>query len=49
MKLLLLQPPIQDFYETDIRLQPLGLCYLKAAVRKFLPDIEVVVKDYHHG
>jgi radical SAM superfamily enzyme YgiQ (UPF0313 family) len=49
MKLVLLQPPIQDFYETDIRLQPIGLCYLKAAVRKYLPGIEVVVKDYHQG
>ncbi|MSR78047.1 MAG: B12-binding domain-containing radical SAM protein [Candidatus Omnitrophica bacterium] len=49
MKLLLLQPPIQDFYETDIRLQPIGLCYLKAAVKKFLPEINVVIKDYHQG
>lgn len=49
MKLVLLQPPIQDFYETDIRLQPIGLCYLKAAVRKFAPEVTVVVKDYHQG
>lgn len=49
MKVLLLQPPIQDFYDTDIRLQPLGLCMLKAAVRKYLPHVDVLVKDYHHG
>jgi radical SAM superfamily enzyme YgiQ (UPF0313 family) len=49
MRLLLLQPPIEDFYDTDIRLQPIGLCYLKAVVRKYLPAIEVTVKDYHHG
>jgi radical SAM superfamily enzyme YgiQ (UPF0313 family) len=49
MKLLLLQPPVQDFYDTDIRLQPLGLCMLKAAVKKFLPHVEVLVKDYHQG
>ena len=49
MKLLLLQPPIQDFYDTDIRLQPIGLAYLKAAVRHFLPDVEVVIRDYHQG
>jgi radical SAM superfamily enzyme YgiQ (UPF0313 family) len=49
MKLLLMQPPIQDFYDTDIRLQPLGLCMLKAALKKSLPDVEVVVKDYHQG
>ena len=49
MKIILLQPPIRDFYDTDIRLQPLGLCMLKAAVKKHLPDIEVIVKDYHQG
>jgi radical SAM superfamily enzyme YgiQ (UPF0313 family) len=49
MKILLLQPPIRDFYDTDIRLQPLGLCMLKAAVNRHLPDIKVIVKDYHHG
>lgn len=49
MKLILLQPPIRDFYDTEIRLQPLGLCMLKAAVKRHIPDVEVVVKDYHQG
>ena len=49
MKVLLLQPPVQDFYNTDIRLQPIGLAYLKAAARKFLPEVSVTIKDYHHG
>ena len=49
MKILLIQPPIQDFYDTDIRLQPLGLCMLKAAAKKFLPRIQVIVRDYHQG
>lgn len=49
MKLLLIQPPIRDFYDTDVRLQPIGLAYLKAAVQKFLPDIDVTIKDYHSG
>ncbi|HNV85702.1 MAG TPA: radical SAM protein [Candidatus Omnitrophota bacterium] len=49
MRLLLFQPPVQDFYDTDIRLQPIGLCYLKAAVKKHLPDVEVIVKDFHQG
>jgi radical SAM superfamily enzyme YgiQ (UPF0313 family) len=49
MKLLLLQPPVQDFYDTDVRLQPIGLCYLKAAVQQYLPDLEVIVRDYHAG
>jgi radical SAM superfamily enzyme YgiQ (UPF0313 family) len=49
MKVLLIQPPIQDFYDTDVRLQPIGLCYIKAAVRKFLPDVDVEIRDYHSG
>jgi len=49
MRLLLIQPPVRDFYDTDVRLQPIGLAYLKAAVRKHLPEVEVIVKDYHGG
>ncbi len=49
MRVLLIQPPVQDFYDTDVRLQPIGLCYLKAAVSKHLPGVEVVVKDFHGG
>jgi radical SAM superfamily enzyme YgiQ (UPF0313 family) len=49
MKLLLIQPPVQDFYDTDVRLQPIGLAYLKAAVNKHLPGVEVTIKDYHGG
>ena len=49
MKILLIQPPVQDFYDTDIRLQPLGLCMLKAAAKKFMPNMQVTVRDYHQG
>ncbi len=49
MKVLLIQPPVQDFYDTDIRLQPIGLAFLKGAIRKHLPEVEVVIRDYHHG
>src|SRR5918992_799168 len=49
MKLLLIQPPVQDFYDTDVRLQPIGLAYLKAAVNKYLSGVEVIIKDYHAG
>lgn len=49
MKIVLLQPPIRDFYETDIRLQPLGLCYLKATIQKHFSSVRVIVKDYHAG
>jgi len=49
MKLVLVQPPVEDFYDTEVRLQPLGLCLLKAAVKKHLPCVEVKVMDFHHG
>ncbi|MGH7811363.1 MAG: B12-binding domain-containing radical SAM protein, partial [Candidatus Binatia bacterium] len=49
MKVLLIQPPVRDFYDTDVRLQPIGLAYLKAAIAKHLPDIDVIIKDYHGG
>jgi len=49
MKILLIQPPVQDFYDTDIRLQPIGLCYLKAALEQHVPDVEVTIRDYHTG
>ncbi|HET9917691.1 MAG TPA: radical SAM protein, partial [Candidatus Binatia bacterium] len=49
MRVLLIQPPVQDFYDTEVRLQPIGLCYLKAAVSRHLPGTEVIVRDYHGG
>ncbi len=32
-KILLIQPPIQDFYQTQIRQEPLGLAYLQASLQ----------------
>ena len=32
MKVLLVQPPIEDFYDTRIRTYPLGLLYLAARI-----------------
>jgi radical SAM superfamily enzyme YgiQ (UPF0313 family) len=49
MKVVLVQPPVEDFYDTDVRLQPIGLCYLKAAVKKWRPGADVIVRDYHTG
>ena len=49
MKILLIQPPVEDFYDTDIRLQPIGLSYLKAALDKYVPGQQVVIRDYHTG
>ncbi len=48
-KLLLVQPPIEDFYDTEVRLQPIGLASLKAAVRRFLPEVNVRIVDFHQG
>jgi len=48
-KILLIQPPIEDFYETDIRLQPIGLCYLKSTIQQYYPEISVKVLDFHSG
>jgi len=49
MKVVLVQPPVRDFYETDIRLQPIGLCYIKSALNTYLPEVDVLVRDYHAG
>ena len=29
MRVLLIQPPVQDFYDTDVRLQPIGFAISK--------------------
>ena len=34
MKALLIQPPIQDFYYTPIRTQPIGLAYIASSLRE---------------
>src|SRR5918992_1171814 len=49
MKLLLIQPPVRYLYVTDVRLQPIGLAYLRAAVNKYLSGVDVIIKDYHAG
>ncbi|MBI2521053.1 MAG: B12-binding domain-containing radical SAM protein [Bdellovibrio sp.] len=49
MKILLIQPPVEDYYDTDIRLWPLGLAYIKGAINYFHPATDVVIRDYHAG
>jgi len=41
MKILLIQPPIRDFYQTRIRIQPIGLAYLAASLKEngYEPEI----------
>lgn len=41
MKVLLVQPPIEDFYDTSIRTYPLALAYLATAIRDIC-DVSVV-------
>jgi radical SAM superfamily enzyme YgiQ (UPF0313 family) len=41
MKILLIQPPIQDFYRTAIRTQPIGLAYLAASLHAQGHEVEI--------
>ncbi|MGA2515515.1 MAG: radical SAM protein [Thermodesulfobacteriota bacterium] len=42
MKILLIQPPIHDFYRTSIRTQPIGLAYLAASLRKHGHEVKIL-------
>ena len=42
MKILLIQPPIQDFYQTTIRTQPIGLAYLAASLKNHGHGVEIL-------
>ena len=42
MKILLIQPPIRDFYQTSIRTQPIGLAYLAAPLKKNGHEVEIL-------
>jgi radical SAM superfamily enzyme YgiQ (UPF0313 family) len=42
MKILLIQPPIRDFYQTPIRTQPIGLAYLAASLKSHGHDVEIL-------
>jgi hypothetical protein len=46
MKVLLVQPPIEDYYDTSIRTYPLGLLYIAARVRSVA---DVVIFDARTG
>jgi radical SAM superfamily enzyme YgiQ (UPF0313 family) len=41
MKILLIQPPLQDFYQTSIRTQPIGLAYLAASLKAHGHEVEI--------
>ncbi len=42
MKVLLIQPPIRDFYQTSIRTQPIGLAYLAASLKNEGHEVEIL-------
>jgi radical SAM superfamily enzyme YgiQ (UPF0313 family) len=42
MKILLIQPPVRDFYQTSIRTQPIGLAYLAASLKKEGHEVEIL-------
>jgi len=42
MKVLLIQPPVRDFYQTAIRTHPIGLAYLAAALRNHHHEAEIL-------
>jgi radical SAM superfamily enzyme YgiQ (UPF0313 family) len=42
MKVLLIQPPVEDFYQTSLRTLPVGLLYLAASLRCTGIDVEVL-------
>jgi anaerobic magnesium-protoporphyrin IX monomethyl ester cyclase len=42
MKILLIQPPIDDFYRTSIRTQPIGLAYLAASLKRHRHEVEIL-------
>ena len=41
VKIVLIQPPIEDFYHTSIRIQPIGLLYLAASLRGEGHEVEI--------
>ena len=42
MKILLIQPPIHDFYQTSIRTQPIGLAFLAASLKNEGHEVEIL-------
>lgn len=42
MKVLLIQPPVVDFYQTSTRTQPIGLAYLAASLKRCGHEVEIL-------
>jgi hypothetical protein len=42
MKILLVQPPVQDFYQTTMRTLPVGLLYLASSLQAAGYEVELL-------
>ncbi len=42
MRVVLIQPPVRDFYQTSIRRQPIGLAYLASSLQSFGHEVEIL-------
>jgi radical SAM superfamily enzyme YgiQ (UPF0313 family) len=42
VKVLLIQPPVRDFYQTSTRTQPIGLAYLAASLKNRGHEVEIL-------
>lgn len=42
MRVLLIQPPVRDFYQTSMRTQPIGLAYLAASLKLNGYEVEIL-------
>jgi anaerobic magnesium-protoporphyrin IX monomethyl ester cyclase len=42
VNILLIQPPLHDFYRTGLRTQPLGLAYLAASLRQHGHSVNIL-------
>jgi anaerobic magnesium-protoporphyrin IX monomethyl ester cyclase len=42
VKILLIQPPFEEFYRTSIRTQPIGLAYLAASLKRKGHEVEIL-------
>ncbi|MGB9629119.1 MAG: B12-binding domain-containing radical SAM protein [Thermodesulfobacteriota bacterium] len=47
MKILLIQPPLRDFYQTSIRTQPIGLAYLASSLQSHGHEVEILDCQTH--
>jgi len=42
MKIILIQPPVRDFYQTTMRTQPIGLAYVASSLKAYGHSVEIL-------